>query len=165
MNKQYRFLIIMTIIVGFLYLLGKGFSGPVSLVTGSPESDVDKLTLGILFFFITLLSAKAFKIEVIQGYLVRILKVNVPALIGDIFSAIIVFIGLCLILSFIFNQNISALVLTGAGSAAILGFALKDFAVSLAVGFSLNFEDTYKVGDRIKIQAKSTPHEGIVQKK
>jgi small-conductance mechanosensitive channel len=164
MNKQYRLLAALTCIVGLLYMLGQGFSGPISLVTGSPESDVAQLLLGILFFFITLLTAKVFKIEIIHGYLERVLKVNVPALIGDIFSAVVLFIGICLILSLVFKQNISALLVTGAGSAAILGFALKDFAVALAVGISLNFEDTYKVGDRIKIQTRTMTHEGIVQK-
>jgi small-conductance mechanosensitive channel len=164
MNKQYRLLVALTFIVSLLCALGQGFSGPVSLVTGSPESDVEQLLLGILFFFITLLSAKVFKIEIIHGYVERVLKVNVPALIGDICSAIVIFIGSCLILSLVFKQNISALVVTGAGSAAILGFALKDFAVALAVGISLNFEDTYKVGDRIKIQTRTISHEGIVQK-
>jgi small-conductance mechanosensitive channel len=164
MNKQYRLLVGLTFFIALLNALGQGFSGPLSLVTGSPESDIEQLLVGTLCFFITLLIAKVLKIEIIHGYLERVLKVNVPTLIGDIFSAIIIFIGACLILSFVFKQNISALVVTGAGSAAILGFALKDFAVALAVGISLNFEDTYKVGDRIKIQTKSGIHEGIVQK-
>jgi small-conductance mechanosensitive channel len=164
MNKQYRLLAALAFFVGLLLILGQGFSGPLSLVTGSPEAEIEQLLVGILFFFITLLIAKIFKIEIIHGYVERALKVSVPVLIGDIFSVMVIFIGSCLILSIVFKQNISALVVAGAGSAAILGFALKDFAVSLAVGISLNFEDTYKVGDRIKIQTRNAFYEGIVQK-
>ena len=63
MNKQYRLLAALTCIVGLLYMLGQGFSGPISLVTGSPESDVAQLLLGILFFFITLLTAKVLRLK------------------------------------------------------------------------------------------------------
>jgi small-conductance mechanosensitive channel/CRP-like cAMP-binding protein len=164
MNKQYRLLVALTFFIGVLCSLGQGFSGPLSLVSGSAEPEIEKLLLGLLFFFITLLAAKVIKVEFIHGYVERVLKVSVPALIGDIFSAIVIFIGSCLILALVFKQNISALLVTGAGSAAILGFALKDFAVALAVGISLNFEDTYKVGDRIKVQTGGITQEGVVQK-
>lgn len=164
MNKQYRLLGALIFFVGLLCSLGQGFSGPLSLVTRAPESNIEQLLLGILFFLITLLTAKAIKLGFIHGYVERELKVNVPALIGDICSAIVIFIGSCLILSLVFKQNISALIVTGAGSAAILGFALKDFAVGLAFGIGLNFEDTFKVGNRIRIQTRNLVHEGIVQK-
>ena len=144
MNKQYRLLVALIFFIGVLCSLGQGFSAPLSLVFASPESEIEKFLLGFLFFFASLLFAKIVKIELIHGYLERILKVTVPALIGDICSAIVIFIGSCLILSLVFKQNISALLVTGAGSAAILGFALKDFAVALAAGITLNFGDTYK---------------------
>jgi hypothetical protein len=164
MNKQYRLLVALIFFIGVLCSLGQGFSAPLSLVFASPESEIEKFLLGFLFFFASLLFAKIVKIELIHGYLERILKVTVPALIGDICSAIVIFIGSCLILSLVFKQNISALLVTGAGSAAILGFALKDFAVALAAGITLNFGDTYKVGDRIKVQTGRITLEGIVQK-
>ena len=163
-NKQYSLLVALTFVIGVLYSLGQGFCGPLSLVFATPESEIEKFLLGLLFFFATLLFAKFVKIEFIHGYAERILKVNVPVLIGDICSAIVIFIGSCLILSLVFSYNISALLVTGAGSAAILGFALKDFAVALAAGISLNFEGTYKVGDQIKVETMRGSLEGIVQK-
>lgn len=164
MNKQYRLLVALTFFVGVLCSLGQGVTAPISLVTGVSEIVVEQMLIGALFFLFTLLTAKVIKIEFIHGYIERTLKVKVPNLIGDIGSGTIIFIGSCLILSLVFKQNISALLVTGAGSAAILGFALKDFAVALASGITFNFEDSFKVGDRIRVMVDKDGHEGIVQR-
>ncbi|APC05559.1 mechanosensitive ion channel family protein [Polynucleobacter asymbioticus] len=151
MKKGYRFLIILTIVLGFLSLLRDSFIGPIALVTGFSDELVWQWVVGAFSATLTLLVARIFNQEFIHGYIERAWNVKVPSLIGDICSGIVIFIGGCLILSLVFKQNISALIVTGAGSAALLGFALKDFAVALATGIMLNFEDTFKVGDKVKI--------------
>lgn len=151
MKKGYRFLVILTIALGFLSLLRDGFIGPIALVTGFPDEIVWQWVVGAFSATLTLLVARMFNQEFIHGYIERTWNVKVPSLIGDICSGIVIFIGGCFILSLVFKQNISALIVTGAGSAALLGFALKDFAVALATGIMLNFEDTFKVGDKVKI--------------
>jgi small-conductance mechanosensitive channel len=151
MKKGYRFLIILTIVLGFLSLLRDSFIGPIALFTGFSDELVWQWVVGAFSATLTLLVARIFNQEFIHGYIERAWNVKVPSLIGDICSGIVIFIGGCLILSLVFKQNISALIVTGAGSAALLGFALKDFAVALATGIMLNFEDTFKVGDKVKI--------------
>jgi len=151
MKKGYRFLIVATIALGFLSLLQDSFIGPIALVTGFPDEVVWQWVVGAFSVTLTFLVARVFNQEFIHGYIERAWNVKVPNLIGDICSGIVIFIGGCLILSLVFKQNISALIVTGAGSAALLGFALKDFAVALATGIMLNFEDTFKVGDKVKI--------------
>ena len=151
MKKGYRFLAVLTIALGFLSLMRDSFIGPIALVTGFPDEMVWQWVVGAFSASLTFLAARIFNQEFIHGYIERAWNVKVPNLIGDICSGIVIFIGGCLILSLVFKQNISALIVTGAGSAAILGFALKDFAVALATGIMLNFEDTFKVGDKVKI--------------
>jgi small-conductance mechanosensitive channel len=151
MKKGYRFLAILTITLGILSLMRDSFIGPIALVTGFSDGLVWQWVAGAFSASLTFLVARIFNQEFIHGYIERAWNVKVPNLIGDIFSGIVIFIGGCLILSLVFKQNISALIVTGAGSAAILGFALKDFAVALATGIMLNFEDTFKVGDKVKI--------------
>jgi len=151
MKKGYRFLVVLTIALGFLSLMRDSFIGPIALVTGFPDDIVWQWVVGAFSASLTFLVARIFNQEFIHGYIERAWNVKVPSLIGDICSGIVIFIGGCLILSLVFKQNISALIVTGAGSAAILGFALKDFAVALATGIMLNFEDTFKVGDKVKI--------------
>ena len=109
MSKQYRILLASTFFVGVLFSLGQGFTAPISLVSGISEPVIEQWVIGLLFFLITLLVAKIIKVELIHGYLERALKVKVPTLIGDIGSGVIVFTGACLILSLVFKQNISAL--------------------------------------------------------
>ena len=151
MKKGYRFLAVLTIALGFLSLMRDSFIGPIALVTGFPDDMVWQWVVGAFSASLTFLVARIFNQEFIHGYIERAWNVKVPSLIGDICSGIVIFIGGCLILSLVFKQNISALIVTGAGSAALLGFALKDFAVALATGIMLNFEDTFKVGDKVKI--------------
>ena len=151
MKKGYRFLVVLTIVLGFLSLMRDSFIGPIALVTGFSDDLVWQWVVGAFSASLTFLVARIFNQEFIHGYIERAWNVKVPNLIGDICSGIVIFIGGCLILSLVFKQNISALIVTGAGSAAILGFALKDFAVALATGIMLNFEDTFKVGDKVKI--------------
>jgi small-conductance mechanosensitive channel/CRP-like cAMP-binding protein len=151
MKKGYRFLVVLTIVLGLLSLMRDSFIGPIALVTGFPDEVVWRWVVGAFSTSLTFLIARIFNQEFIHGYIERAWNIKVPNLIGDICSGIVIFIGGCLILSLVFKQNISALIVTGAGSAAILGFALKDFAVALATGIMLNFEDTFKVGDKVKI--------------
>jgi len=151
MKKGYRFLVVLTIALGFLSLMRDSFIGPIALVTGFPDEIVWQWVVAAFSASLTFLVARIFNQEFIHGYIERAWNVKVPSLIGDICSGVVIFIGGCLILSLVFKQNISALLVTGAGSAALLGFALKDFAVALATGIMLNFEDTFKVGDKVKI--------------
>jgi len=151
MKKGYRFLVVLTIVLGFFSLLRDGFIGPIALFTGFPDEVVWQFVAGIFSATLTLLIARIFNQEFIHGYVERAWNIKVPNLIGDICSGIVIFMGGCLILSLVFKQNISALIVTAAGSAALLGFAMKDFAVALATGIMLNFEDTLKVGDKVKI--------------
>jgi small-conductance mechanosensitive channel len=170
MNKQYRVLAALTFLIGATYGIGQGITAPISLVSGVNEAVIERIIIGAYFLSLTFLIAKIVKIEFFHGYLERALNVKVPGLIGDLGSGVIVFAGTCIILSAVFKQNISALIVTGAGSAAILGFALKDFAVALATGITLNFEDTLKVGNRVRIifnaplQNPEGGFEGVVQR-
>jgi small-conductance mechanosensitive channel len=151
MKKGYRFLVILTIVLGVLSLLRHGFIGPIALFTGLPDLVVWQFIAGLFSATLTFLIARFFNQEFIHGYVERAWNIKVPNLIGDICSGLVIFTGGCLILSLVFNKNISALIVTAAGSAALLGFAMKDFAVALATGIMLNFEDTLKVGDKVKI--------------
>jgi len=160
MKKGYRGLVVLVIVLGILSLLRDGFIGPIALATGLPDEMVWQGVTELFLLALTFLVAKIFNEEFIHGYIERSWSVKVPNLIGDIASGIVIFIGVCLILSLVFHQNISALIVTGAGSAAILGFALKDFAVALATGIMLNFEDTFKVGDKVVIDGNV----GVVHK-
>jgi len=137
--------------LALLSSLREGFIGPIALVSGIPDEMIWQWVMGACCLTLTLLVSRIINQEFIHGYIERSWHVKVPSLIGDIGSGVVIFIGGCAVLSLVFKQNISALIVAGAGSAALLGFALKDFAVALATGIMLNFEDTFKVGDKVQI--------------
>lgn len=166
MNGKYRILAALSLFLGLVYALDKGVSGPMSLLFGVAEDVVEQWVLAALCLALSLWLARIAKLEFFHGYLERSLGVKVPALIGDVGAVTVLFAGICLILAFVFGQDISALVVTGAGSLAILGFALKDFAVALVAGVSLNFDNAFKVGNRVRLLSLSggSPVEGVVQR-
>lgn len=162
MKTSYRLLIAITAVIAALCALGDFVEGSVALLFDLNEQAVRQWLVGMFFASLTLLIAKIVKHKIIQEYVSGALKIEVPPLVGDLAAGIVVFVGGCLILAFVFKQNISGLIVTGAGSAAIIGFALKDFAVALATGLMLNFETTLKIGDRVKILVDGDGHEGKV---
>lgn len=162
MKNSYRLLTTITCLLGALCVLGDFVEGSIAFLFDIEEQTVKQWLVGIFFASFTLLIAKIVKQKLIQEYVSGALKIEVPPLVGDLAAGIVAFTGGCLILSFVFKHNISGLIVTGAGSAAIIGFALKDFAIALATGLMLNFETTLKIGDRVKILVDGGGHEGKV---
>ena len=142
---------IVAVILYVLSSLHDGFIGPIAYVLSVSTDTVWQVFAGASAFALTLLAARFVKQEIIHKYLETLLKTKIPELIGAIASGLVVTLGICLILSLIFGKNISALVATIAGSAALLGFALQGFILALFTGISLNLEKNFKVGDRIKV--------------
>jgi small-conductance mechanosensitive channel len=151
LRKGYRTLIIVAVVLYVLSSLNDGFIGPIAYVLSIPNQEVWQIVAGGCAFVMTLLAARFVKQEIIHNHLETLLKTKIPELIGTITSGLVVTLGICLILSLIFGKNISALVATIAGSAALLGFALQGFILALFTGISLNLEKNFKVGDRIKV--------------
>ena len=151
MKKNYRGLVALAVVLFVLSRLTDGFIVPIAYVSGASKTTVYQYIIGACAFVLTLLTARLIKQELIHGYIERRLNGKVPALIGGITSGFVIFLGICAILSLVFDRNISALIATLAGSAALLGFALKDFAVSLFAGITLNLEKSYSVGDVILV--------------
>lgn len=151
MKKGYRSLVFAVLVFYVLSSMRDGFIEPIAFVLSVPPHEVWQYFAAASAFAATLLLARIVNQELIHRYLADWLKIKIPELIGTLAGGIVVTIGICFILSFIFGKNISALVATIAGSAALLGFALQGFILALFTGISLNLEKNFKVGDRIKV--------------
>ncbi len=154
LKQSYKGLVALAIVLFVFSRLTEGFIVPIAYVSGASEALVYQYIIGSCSFVLTLLAARLIKQELIHGYIERSLNTKVPALIGGISTGFVIFFGICAILSLVFDRNISALIATLAGSACLLGFALKDFAVALFAGITLNLEKSYRVGDIIKVGDK-----------
>lgn len=151
MNKGYRSLVIVAFVFYALSVMRNGLIEPLAFVLNIPPHDIWQYLAAVWAFAITLLIARFVNQELIQRYLANLLKIEIPELIGNIALGMVVTIGLCFILSFVFDKNISTLVTALAGSAALLIFALQGFLQALFTGVALNLEKSFKVGDRIRV--------------
>ncbi len=154
MKKSYRGLIFLLVALIVLSNLNDGFIGPIAYVLEVKSTVVWECVAGAAALVFTMLVSRFLKQEFIHGYVERTIEARVPELISTITSGMLIFIGCCLILSLVFGRNISTLLAALAGSAALLGFALKDFAVALFAGVILNLEKSFQVGDVVRIGDK-----------
>ncbi|MDH4478258.1 MAG: mechanosensitive ion channel family protein [Rhodoferax sp.] len=154
MKKSYRALIVAIVVLMVMSNLTEGFIEPIAYVLQINSTAVWEYVAGAAAFVFTILVSRFIKQEFIHGYVERTLETKVPELIGTITSGVVIFIGCCTILSLVFGRNISTLLAAIAGSAALLGFALKDFAVALFAGIILNLEKSFQVGDVVRIGDK-----------
>lgn len=154
MKTSYRWLVTATVVLIILSNLTEGFIEPIAYVLKMDSRSVWEWIAGAASLVFTFFVARFINQEFIHGYVEQTIKAKVPQLIGTITSGVVIFIGCCLILSFVFGRNISTLLAALAGSAALLGFALKDFAVALFAGIILNLEKSFQVGDKVRIGDK-----------
>ena len=137
--------------LGILALLGKVFTAPLAFVFDLSEASLAQLILATLWFSLTLLLARVIRNEVIHGWIERRSGQQVPPLIGSLATGLIMFLGICAIISLVFERDITALVATGGASLMILGIALRDILLALFTGIVLNVEKPFRVGDMVQI--------------
>lgn len=152
--KIYSRLAFGIVILGALTLLDTLFTGPLAFVTGWSDVTLGQWIMAAFAFALTLLVTRIVKREIIHGWLERRSGKQVPQLIGDMLSGLVMFIGICLILSLIFKRDITALLATGGASMVIVGIAVRDIIMALFTGILLNVEKPFKVGDMVRINDK-----------
>jgi small-conductance mechanosensitive channel len=161
MMKSYRGLSITTLVLFALSSMEQGFLGPISYISKLPVDVIWQWVFSAFCLSLTLLLNRVLCQEFIHGYLERRLNTKIPALIDSLVEGVVILISVCVVMSLIFGRDISALLATLAGSAALLGFALKDFAVAFFTGIVLNVEKSFRVGDSVRIGAQAGTVEQI----
>ena len=159
--KSYRGLSITTLVLFALSSMEQGFLGPISYISKLPVDVIWQWVFSTCCLSLTLLLNRLLCQEFIHGYLERRLNTKIPALIDSLVEGIVILISVCMVMPLIFGLDISALLATLAGSAALLGFALKDFAVAFFTGIVLNVEKSFRVGDSVRIGTQAGTVEQI----
>ncbi len=108
--------------------------------------------LWLLFWFILLvLAVKVLAYFVFDFLVLRRQGVHYPKLIKDVVVFILFVAGVLLILKYYLGQPISGLLASTAVLTVVVGFALQDVLGNLFSGIVLNFEDSFKIGDWVRI--------------
>jgi small-conductance mechanosensitive channel/CRP-like cAMP-binding protein len=150
-TKVYGRLAMLIAALVVLVVLDRLFTGPLALVSGLSEVTLTQWVVAALCLAVTLMLARIVKREIIHGWLERRSAKEVPPLIGSLVSGLVIFVGICLILAFVFQRDVTALVATGGASLMILGIALRDVMLALFTGILLNVEKPFRVGDSVRI--------------
>lgn len=87
-------------------------------------------------------------------YLFKRHKRQVPGLLRSVVTVLVLIAAILLIARFIFNLQLSGLLVASSVTAAILVFALQDFLSGLIAGITLSIEPPFQVGDWVMIGNK-----------
>ena len=151
---NYGRLAIGTLLFGTLTFLEKLFTGPIAFVTGMSDIELRQWVTAAFAFTLTLLVVRITKREFIHGWLESRTGKKVPPLIGDMIGWLVLFTGVCLILSVVFKRDITALVAAGGVSMMVVGLAVRDIILALFTGIVLNVEKPFEVGDKVLISGR-----------
>ncbi len=132
-------------------------SGAISLFSSSWLRDLAyaprlRFFLWLLFwFFLVVLAVKMVAYLVFDVLVLKRQGVRYPKLIKDVVVFILFVVGVLLILKYYLGQPISGLLASTAVLTVVVGFALQDVLGNLFSGIILNFEDSFKIGDWVRI--------------
>lgn len=143
-------------ILGLLLLLDDVFTGPLAFISGTPQPLLEQYVAAAFVFVLTLLVSRYIRLELFGKILPRRSGNQVPELVCDLTGLLVLFIGLCVIMSVVFKRDITALVATGGASMMIIGLALRDMLLAAFTGILLNVEKPLKPGDAVRINDKWT---------
>ncbi len=108
--------------------------------------------LWLLFWFLLVVLAVKALAHFIFDYLVLGKQgVHYPKLIKDVVVFILFVVGILLIVRYYLHQDLTVLLASSAVLTVVAGFALQDILGNLFSGIILNFEDSFKIGDWVRI--------------
>ncbi|HEY7535039.1 MAG TPA: mechanosensitive ion channel family protein [Thermodesulfobacteriota bacterium] len=108
----------------------------------------------IVAFFAVLFITKIFSVFFWDYYLFRYRKTQVPGLLRSVVTVLILIATILLIIRFIFDKQLSGLLVASSVTAGLLAFALQDFLSGLIAGIALNIEPPFQVGDWVMLGDK-----------
>ena len=113
----------------------------------------------LFWFFLLVLAIKALAYFVFDFLVLKRQGVRYPKLVKDVVVFILFIVGILLILNYYLSIKITVLLASSAVLTVVVGFALQDILGNLFSGIILNFEDSFKLGDWVRIGE----HEGRVE--
>ncbi len=103
------------------------------------------------WFFMVVLAVKTVAYLVFDVLVLKRQGVRYPKLIKDVAVFILFVAGVLLILKYYLGLPISGLLASTAVLTVVVGFALQDVLGNLFSGIVLHFEDSFKIGDWVRI--------------
>jgi len=105
----------------------------------------------LLWFFLVVLAVKVLAYFVFDFLVLGKQGVHYPKLIKDVVVFILFVVGVLLILKYYLGIPLTGILASTAVLTVVIGFALQDILGNLFSGIILNFEDSFKIGDWLRI--------------
>ena len=121
----------------------------VANIFDSKELDLILLLLILFFALVVLVKTSTF---LVFDFILSIKQdTKNLRLFKDIFIIILYIIGILLIAKYAFNMKITVILASSAVLTVVIGFALQDILGDLFSGIALNFEESLRIGNWVKI--------------
>jgi len=108
----------------------------------------------IIIFFAVIFLIKVFSVFFWDYYLFQYRKTHVPGLLRSVVSVLILIIAILVIVRYVFDKQLSGLLVASSVTAGLLAFALQDFLSGIIAGIALNIEPPFQVGDWVQVGDK-----------
>jgi small-conductance mechanosensitive channel/CRP-like cAMP-binding protein len=105
----------------------------------------------LVWFCLLVFSIKTLAYFIFDFLLLKKQGIRYPKLVKDVLVFILYIVGILLILNYYLNIKITVLLASSAVLTVVIGFALQDILGNLFSGIILNFEDSFKLGDWVRI--------------
>jgi small-conductance mechanosensitive channel/CRP-like cAMP-binding protein len=105
----------------------------------------------LVWFFLLVFAIKTLAYFIFDFLLLKKQGVRYPKLVKDVVVFILYIVGILLILNYYLKIKITVLLASSAVFTVVIGFALQDILGNLFSGIILNFEDSFKLSDWVRI--------------
>jgi small-conductance mechanosensitive channel/CRP-like cAMP-binding protein len=105
----------------------------------------------LVWFFLLVFAIKTLAYFIFDFLLLHKQGIRYPKLVKDVLVFILYIVGILLILNYYLKIKITVLLASSAVFTVVVGFALQDILGNLFSGIILNFEDSFKLGDWVRI--------------
>lgn len=105
----------------------------------------------LVWFFLLVFFIKTLAYFIFDFLLLKKQGIHYPKLVKDVLVFILYIVGILLILNYYLNIKITVLLASSAVFTVVIGFALQDILGNLFSGIILNFEDSFKLNDWVRI--------------
>jgi len=152
--KKYGVASVCVFFSGIVYFFESLLLGPFGFIVGIEMMQLRNYAAALLVFSLSWLLARYVRLGLVHGTLERRSGQPMPILLGDFAFWGVMLLGVIIILTSVFDKNISAVLATGGIGIAVMGFSLKEVIASIFNGLILNLENPFKIGDFIEYKGQ-----------
>jgi small-conductance mechanosensitive channel/CRP-like cAMP-binding protein len=105
----------------------------------------------LVWFFLLAFTIKTLAYFIFDFLILKKQGIRYPKLVKDVLVFILYIVGILLILNYYLKIKITVLLASSAVFTVVVGFALQDILGNLFSGIILNFEDSFKLNDWVRI--------------